>query len=98
MMVIILGFFTAVCIAIDGLHPRGRLYNVHKRAANELFALQDKIVTQWNQIRLLSSNQNDENQKVAAMLEEVQTEKQRINKYITNVEASLGEQEQASKS
>ncbi|OYW75024.1 MAG: hypothetical protein B7Z37_15270 [Verrucomicrobia bacterium 12-59-8] len=94
--VIILGFVTAVCVAIDGLHPRGRLFNVHKRAANELLTLQDSLATKWNQVKLQTSDSNKERKLMATMIEEIQREKQRISQYITNAEASLGEQDRAS--
>lgn len=89
--VIILGLITSVCVAIDGVHPRGSLYNVHKKAANELYGLQDKLGGQLSQLRLKYPNlDNDQCRSEASMLLiEIQKEKDRINKYLTSVEASL---------
>ena len=95
--VIVVGFITSICVAIDGLHPRGRLYNVHKRATNELFGLHERLISKWYQLRLLNdetdgneeSNNNKFREDSAALLANIQKEKDRISQYITAAEAGL---------
>ena len=90
-VVIILGFVTAACVAIDGLYPRGRLFNVHRRAANELFSLQDQLATKRNAIRLQTPDIVRQRELLSSLLVEIEKEKRRISQYLTVAEASLGE-------
>ena len=89
--VIVVGLITSICVAIDGVHPRGSLYNVHKKAANELYGLQDKLGSQLDQLRIKHHDLDNEQCRTDAslLLMNIQKEKDRINKYITSVEAGL---------
>ncbi len=87
--VIVLGAVTALCVAIDGMFPGGRLFNVHKRAGNELRRLQHDVVLKWRQAQL--GSKKFLTAAVKAILEHVQEERGRIDKYVTDAESSLGE-------
>jgi hypothetical protein len=87
--VIVLGAITALCVAIDGVFPGGQLHNVDKWARNEIRRLQQDVISQWRQAQLGSKKSSPA--AVKAILERVRQECARIDKYITDMEASLGE-------
>ena len=87
-VVIVLGVVSALCIGIDAAFPGGQLYNVHKRAANEARRLQHDVITKWRQVQFDESRSI--NGAVKTILDGVQSERTRIDKYITDAEASLG--------
>jgi hypothetical protein len=87
-VVIVLGVVSALCIGIDAAFPGGQLYNVHKRAANEARRLQHDVITKWRQVQFDESR--SVNGAVKNILDEIQNERTRIDKYITDSESSLG--------
>jgi hypothetical protein len=87
-VVIILGVVSALCVGIDAAFPGGQLYNVHKQAANEARRLQHDILTKWRQVQFDESRSI--NGAIKIIMEEVQSERTRIDKYVTDAEASLG--------
>jgi hypothetical protein len=87
-IVIVLGVISAFCVGIDALFPGGRLHNVHKRAANEARRLQHDAIARWRQAQL--GKNSDRRQAVSTILDFIQTERSRIDKYVTDAESSLG--------
>lgn len=92
--VTLVGLISSACIAIDGFYPQGRLYNVHKRAFNDLRSLQDALFTKWAAAELRLSSATDEGalrETAAKLLEEAHKEKTKIARYIRDAEANLRE-------
>ncbi len=87
-VVIILGVVSALCVGIDAAFPGGQLHNVHKRAANEARRIQHDILTKWRQVQFDESRSI--NGAIKTILDEIQNERTRIDKYVTDAEASLG--------
>ncbi len=87
-VVIILGVVSALCVGIDAAFPGGQLHNVHKRAANEARRIQHDVITKWRQVQFDESRSI--NGAVKTILDEIQNERTRIDKYVTDAEASLG--------
>ncbi|MCG8345635.1 MAG: hypothetical protein MI685_10840 [Chlorobiales bacterium] len=87
-VVIVLGVVTAFCVGIDALFPGGRLHNVHKRAANEARRLQHDAIGKWRQAQL--DNTTPKEEATAKILDFIQRERTRIDKYVTDAETSLG--------
>ena len=87
-IVIVLGVISAFCVGIDALFPGGRLHNVHKRAANEARRLQHDAIVRWRQAQL--GKDSERRQAVSTILDFIQKERSRIDKYLTDAESSLG--------
>jgi hypothetical protein len=87
-VVIVLGVISAFCVGIDALFPGGRLHNVHKRAANEARRLQHDAIARWRKAQL--GKDSERRQAVSTILDFIQKERSRIDKYLTDAEASLG--------
>lgn len=94
-VVILLGVVAAVCIAIDAAYPGGLLHNTHRRAANELSLLVDRVQTEWDEITVAWRDAStpealqERTEALRALLKMLQDEKSRINQYLTAGEASL---------
>jgi hypothetical protein len=86
--VIVLGVISAFCVGVDALFPGGRLHNVHKRAANEARRLQHDAIGRWRKAQL--GKESERRNAVAGILDFVQKERERIDKYLTDAESSLG--------
>lgn len=91
--VIVFGVVSASCIAIDAVHPRGVLYNVHRRAGNEIRLFRDRVKTQWNSVLIAHLDPKNPERIAAAqkILQSTLAEKKRINDYLTAAEAGLGQ-------
>ena len=90
-VVIIMGIVSSICIGIDAAWPGGILHNVHRRAANETRRLQQNVLTEWRTAQAKSiNNENKPNDEVEKILQLVKKERNRIDKNVTNAEASLG--------
>lgn len=85
---IILGVITAFCVGIDALFPGGRLHNAHKRAANEARRLQHNAIGKWRKAQL--DKDGDRSKSAQDIIDYIQKERTRIDKYLTDTEASLG--------
>jgi hypothetical protein len=87
----VLGIVSAICVAVDAALPRGLLYNVHRRAFNELRNVNANIRNQWNIAEVKTEGDPSARRAaVIAILDYSQRERERINKYLTDAEASLG--------
>jgi hypothetical protein len=87
----VLGIVSAICVAVDAALPRGLLYNVHRRAFNELRNVNANIRNQWNIAKVKTEDDPSARRAaVIAILDYSQRERERINKYLTDAEASLG--------
>lgn len=94
-LTVILGIVSTFCIAIDAVYPGGVLHNTHRRAANEISALRDRLKTVWDQI-IVEHQDGDSPKKREAVIEIlsiVSKEKGRINTYLTAAEAGVGKRE-----
>lgn len=88
--VIVLGVISAICIGIDAAWPGGMLHDVHLRAARETRRLQQTVLTEWRKAYLQSPKSSKSLQATASeLLSTIQKERQRIDKYVTDAEASL---------
>lgn len=87
-IVIVLGVVSAFFVSVDALFPGGRLHNVHKRAANEARRLQHDAIGRWRQAQL--GKDSERRPAVSAILDFIQIERNRIDKYLTDAESSLG--------
>lgn len=86
-MNLILGVIAAICVAVDGLRPRGMLYKVHHQSSYDIRQLQELLETKWQTGCLRNEKQED---LIASILEEVFAEKKRIINYLRDIESALG--------
>jgi hypothetical protein len=91
--VILLGVVTAFCVGIDAVFPGGQLHNIHKRAANEIRRLQHDVLTKWRQVQLGPDSEIVNGAQEVLRL--VQENRERIDTYVTEAEASLGKADSA---
>lgn len=87
-MAVIAGAVASLCVLIDALNPGGALRNAHLRAFNELRILQERMKSDW-QVGFLRHDE-DLNLLAARIIESAKKEKDRINAFLTDAEASLG--------
>jgi len=85
---VVAGFVASLCVLLDGLYPGGALRNVHHRAFNDLRKLQNTIISDWQVGHL---RDEDHKRLAANIIESAKKEKGRIDNYVTEAEASLGE-------
>ena len=83
----LLGVIAAICVAVDGLQPRGVLYKVHLEAQYDIRQLQDLIDTKWKTGCLTNK---DKQTLIVNIIEEVSAEKKRISCYLRDSESYLG--------
>jgi hypothetical protein len=83
---LVAGAVAGMCVLIDSLNPGGALRNTHLRAFNDLRILQERMKSQW-QVGFL--RHEDHELLAAKIIEGATKEKERINKAITDAEASL---------
>jgi len=80
----------AFCIALDAVWPRGRLYNAHKRAANELLELQQWVDTEISRIETTVQTEAQKKKEYHQVFTQLNAKRARISEAITQAEASLG--------
>ncbi len=85
---IILGVVAAFCIAVDAAFPGGQMHNAHKRAANEARRLQHNAIGKWQKAQLDKNTSREESART--IIDYIQRERTRIDKYVTDAETSLG--------
>lgn len=84
--VIVMGLISAICVAVDGAYPRGRLHNAHKRASHDLHQLHHDVRSAFTQSRL-----RGEDPDVAVdILEMARMRRSAVTNYLRAAEASLG--------
>ena len=79
------GTISAFCIAIDAIHPRGMLRNIHLCARHDILNLSYKIVNQW---RARDSELSDDDS-VRKIIRDAEEERNRIASYIRDAETAL---------
>ena len=87
---VVLGVVAAFCVAVDAAFPGGQLHNAHKRAANEARRLQHNAIGKWQKAQLDTNVSLEE--AARTIIDYIQRERTRIDKYVTDAEASLGNQ------
>jgi hypothetical protein len=90
--VIAFGVLATVCAAIDAADSGGLLHNVHRRAANEIFLLRDRVRTNWDIIALQygdTKSMSGREQESVKLMTMIKNEKDRIKEYLMVAEASL---------
>jgi len=75
----------SACVLIDGMNPRGRLYNVHRKAAFELFHLHADMFSRWRVGRL---QEREVRSLAVEIISQAQQELKRIGNYLTEAETS----------
>jgi hypothetical protein len=90
LIVALLGLCSTFLISIDALWPGGLAFNAHRRAANEIRRLQLDSHTTWNQALLTYSTNPDKLREAAVeILQNIRTERTRIDQQVTAAETSL---------
>lgn len=82
---LVLGLIAGICVAVDGIHPRGMLRNTHIRAFHDIRTLSSSIVSNWR-------TRNDKAQSSNAakrIIKESEEERLRIANYIKESETAL---------
>ncbi|SEH04722.1 Uncharacterised protein [Candidatus Venteria ishoeyi] len=82
---IISGSVASICIAIDGIHPRGLLRNTHLRAHHDIRSLLTIIVNKW---RMRNSKAKLENI-MREIIRDSEPKREEIAKYIREAETAL---------
>lgn len=80
----------AFCIALDAMTQPGQLYDAHRRAANDLFLLQDWAASEINQIETLRQDEVSRRERYEVVFNHLKARKTRINASLTRDEANLG--------
>lgn len=80
-----LGVIAGVCVAVDGIHPRGMLRNTHLRAFHDIRILTSSIVTKWR----TRSDKSIATNISKRIIKDVEDERVRIANYIKDAETAL---------
>ncbi len=82
----------AVCIAIDAAWPSDAFRNVHRRAVYDLRELQNTLKLRWDKVRLAHPDASapQRTAHALALLDQVQSKREEIGKYLGAAEASPG--------
>jgi hypothetical protein len=87
---VVVDAIAAFCIALDAARPRGLLFNAHKRAAHELFALQQRVASDIDRIATLVPK-GSQRSAYLKVYEYMQEEYARIAQSIKEAEANLAD-------
>ncbi|HXN26081.1 MAG TPA: hypothetical protein VN902_03105 [Candidatus Acidoferrales bacterium] len=79
---------SAVCIMVDAVRPKGQMYRVHRRAANDIFKLHADMASQFRAGKL---NHRELTYLAGGIISESKKERDRITKYVTDAESTLAE-------
>jgi hypothetical protein len=82
----------ALCIAIDAAWPADSFRNVHQRAVYDLRELQNTLKLRWDKVRLAHPDPAaaQRTAHALALLDQVQSKREEIGKYLGTAEASPG--------
>ena len=82
----------ALCIAIDAAWPTDSFRNVHQRAVYDLRELQNTLKLRWDKVRLAHPDPAaaQRTAHALALLDQVQSKREEIGKYLGTNEASPG--------
>jgi hypothetical protein len=82
----------ALCIAVDAAWPSDSFRNVHQRAVYDLRELQNTLKLRWDKVRLAHPDPAaaQRTAHALALLDQVQSKREEIGKYLGTAEASPG--------
>lgn len=82
----------ALCVAIDAAWPSDSFRNVHQRAVYDLRELQNTLKLRWDKVRLAHPDPAapQRTAHALALLDQVQSKREEIGKYLGSAEASPG--------
>jgi len=82
----------ALCIAVDAAWPTDSIRNVHQRAVHDLRELQNTLKLRWDKVRLAHPDPAaaQRTAHALALLDQVQSKREEIGKYLGTAEASPG--------
>jgi hypothetical protein len=86
------GVLAALCVAIDSAWPSDSFRNVHRRAVYDLRELQNTLKLRWDKVRLAHPDPAapQRTAHALALLDQVQSKRDEIGKYLGSAEASPG--------
>jgi hypothetical protein len=84
-LVIVVSTLAGVCVLIDGVVRPGRMRSVHWRAFSDLRLLQNRIESQWTSSILDGADPDKATSEVIKLADK---EKERIGKYLAEIESS----------
>lgn len=86
------GVLAALCVAIDAAWPSDSFRNVHQRAVYDLRELQNTLKLRWDKVRLAHPDPTaaQRTAHALAILDQVQSKREEIGKYLGSAEASPG--------
>jgi hypothetical protein len=89
---IVFGVLAALCVAIDAAWPSDSFRNVHRRAVYDLRELQNTLKLRWDKVRLAHPDPSapQRTAHALALLDQVQSKREEIGKYLGSAEASPG--------
>lgn len=82
---VIAGAIASICIAIDGIQPRGMLKSIHTRAFHDISILVNSMKMQWR-TRDMSADPEEKAQEIMRASDD---EWKRIAKYISDAESAI---------
>lgn len=82
----------ALCVAVDAAWPADSFRNVHQRAVHDLRELQNTLKLRWDKVRLAHPDPAaaQRTAHALALLDQVQSKREEIGKYLGTAEASPG--------
>ncbi|HET7539949.1 MAG TPA: hypothetical protein VFK05_08755 [Polyangiaceae bacterium] len=82
----------ALCVAVDAAWPSNSFRNVHQRAVCDLRELQNTLKLRWDKVCLAhpDSSAPQRTAHALAMLDQVQSKREEIGRYLGSAEASPG--------
>jgi len=89
---ILASVLAALCVAIDAAWPSDSFRNVHQRAVCDLRELQNTLKLRWDKVCLAhpDSSAPQRTAHALALLDQVQSKREEIGKYLGSAEASPG--------
>jgi hypothetical protein len=89
---LVFGALAALCVAIDSAWPSDSFRNVHRRAVYDLRELQNTLKLRWDKVRLAHPDASapQRTAHALALLDQVQSKREEIGKYLGSSEASPG--------
>jgi hypothetical protein len=88
----VFGALAALCVAVDAAWPSDSFRNVHRRAVYDLRELQNTLKLRWDKVRLAHPDAAapQRTAHALALLDQVQSKREEIGKYLGSAEASPG--------
>jgi hypothetical protein len=89
---IVFAVLAALCVAIDSAWPSNSFRNAHRRAVYDLRELQNTLKLRWDKVRLAHPDASapQRTAHALALLDQIQSKREEIGKYLGSAEASPG--------